>query len=121
MTNAVVSQTLRPRGKKPMADKINERIEVDLLENGEVQTVFFAANTGGNSQPMRAKNLNVAEEDWVTTFGLTPTAAAALRADLEQNETASAETKIDPELAATLCVPRVRETKISGRRSEPRN
>ena len=89
-----------------MADKIDGRIQVDLLKNGEVQTVFFASNTGGNSQPMLAKNLDVAEEDWVTTFGLTPKAAAALRADLEQNENANAETSIDVALAATLCVPR---------------
>jgi hypothetical protein len=90
-----------------MEGKINGRIEVDLLENDEVRTIFFASNTGGISQPMLAKNLDVAEEDWVTTFGLTPMAATALRADLEQNKTASAGTIIDVELAATLCVPRI--------------
>jgi hypothetical protein len=89
-----------------MEDKISGQVQVDLLSNGNVRTVFFASNTGGNSSPVISKNLDVAEGDWVTTFGLTPTAAAALRAELERNKTASAETSINLELAATLCVPR---------------
>jgi hypothetical protein len=104
-----------------MEERISGTLQVSTLPDGEVETIFSASNALGDSQPIRAKNLDIAEEDWVTTFGLTPATAARLRAELQQNETASAETKIDPELAATLCVPRVRETKISGRRSEPRN
>lgn len=42
----------------------------------QVQTIFFASTTSGNSQPMLANNLDVAEQDWVTTFRLTPTTAA---------------------------------------------
>jgi len=88
-------------------EKINGQINVGLLADGSVSTAFFASNAGGNSRPLTAKNLDIAEQDWVTTFGLTPKAAAALRAELEQKKTASAETSIDVELAATLCVPRV--------------
>ena len=90
-----------------MEDKISGQVQVELLPNGNVQPAFFAANTGGNSSPFISKNLDVAEGDWVTTFGLTPTGAATLRAKLEQDKSVTAETSIGVELAATLCVPRV--------------
>ena len=62
---------------------------------------------GGNSSPLIAKNLDVAEGDFVKTFGLTPTKAAVLRTELALARSAIVSISVDVELAATLCVPRV--------------
>ena len=49
-----------------------------------------------------AKNLDIAEGEFVNTLGLTAEQATALRAELERNKIADTETSVDAEVAATF-------------------
>jgi hypothetical protein len=74
--------------------KIPGRLLADLHPNGTVRIVFIASVGGGNETPFTAKNVQAAEVVFMTC-GLTPERAAALRAELERNKVASAETSTD--------------------------
>jgi len=59
-----------------------------LLPNGTVRTCF-TPETGVELRPMLAKNLGTAEQDFVRTYGLTPTEATAFRERIEREGCAS--------------------------------
>ena len=59
-----------------------------LLRNGTVELCFTPRN-GAVLRPMLAKNLNTAEWDFVHTHGLAPAEAAAFRARIERDVSAS--------------------------------
>jgi hypothetical protein len=62
--------------------------------------IFIESVGSGNETPLTAKNLDAAAIDFVSTCGLTPERAAALRAELERNKVPSVETSIDDAIAA---------------------
>jgi hypothetical protein len=76
------------------------RLIVDLQPNGTVRMVFIASVGGGNEMPIIAKNLDVAEIDFISTCGLSAERAAAFKAELKRNRMASVETSIDEATAA---------------------
>jgi len=80
--------------------EIPGRLLADMHPNGAVRMVFIAHTGGGNEAPLTAKNLDAAETDFVSTCGLTPERASALRAELDRNKVVSAETTIDAAVAA---------------------
>ena len=59
-----------------------------LLTNGTVQTCFTPKN-GVELQPLLAKNLDTAEQDFIRTYGLTPAEATAFRTRIEREGSAS--------------------------------
>jgi hypothetical protein len=63
-------------------------LNADLLPNGTVEVRFTPGN-GAALRPMLAKNLDTAEWDFVRTYGLAPAEAAAFRARIERNGSAS--------------------------------
>ncbi len=67
---------------------LNARLEA----NGTVETSLTVMEISGKKvalRPMLAKNLDTAEEDFIRTYGLTPAAAAAFRARIERDGSAS--------------------------------
>ncbi len=80
--------------------EITGTLLADLHPNGTVRLVFIAHTGGGNEAPITAKNLDVAETDFVSRCGLTPERASALRTELDRNKVVSAETSIDTAIAA---------------------
>ncbi len=80
--------------------EVTGRLLADLHPNGTVRMVFIAHTGGGNEAPMTAKNLDAAETDFVSTCGLTPERASALRAELDRNKVVSVETSIDAAVGA---------------------
>lgn len=75
--------------------EIKGRLIVDLHPAGTVRMVFIAHSGGGYECPIKAKNLDAAEVDLVSTCGLTPERASALRVELERNKGVSVQTSID--------------------------
>ncbi len=62
------------------------------LANGAVETSLTVREISGKRvalRPMLAKNLNTAEQDFIGTYGLTPAEAAAFRAQIEHEGSAS--------------------------------
>lgn len=59
-----------------------------LFANGTVETCF-TPKEGAEMRPMLAKNLDTAEEDFIRTYGLTTAQAAAFRARIERDGSAS--------------------------------
>jgi hypothetical protein len=85
--------------------KISGRLNMELRQDGSVTITFVPNMGGGNMSPLIAKNIDVAEDDFIRTFGQTPARAAAIRNDLGQERAVNVEISVDVELAATLCVP----------------
>lgn len=59
-----------------------------LLPNGTVETSFTPQN-GVVLRPMLAKNLDTAEHDFIHAYCLSPAEAAAFRARIERDSSAS--------------------------------
>jgi hypothetical protein len=72
-----------------MAGTLNAR----LLPNGTVET-SFSPKEGVAMRPMLAKNLDTAQWDLVRTYRLTPAEAAAFRARIERQGSASIPTAL---------------------------
>lgn len=67
-------------------------LNAKLRANGTVKTSLTVRELSGKRialRPLLAKNLATAEQDFITTYGLTPTQAAALRARIERDGCAS--------------------------------
>jgi hypothetical protein len=60
----------------------------ELRANGRVET-SFTVGEAVVMRPMLAKNLDTAEQDFIRTYGLTPAQAAAFRARIERDGSAS--------------------------------
>jgi hypothetical protein len=84
-----------------MAEVIG-RLITDLVPNGTVRMVFIASVGGGYERPHTAKNLDIAEKEFINTLRLTPEKAAALRAELARNKIADTVMSVDAEVAATF-------------------
>ncbi len=84
-----------------MAEVIG-RLTTDLHPNGSVRMVFLQHNGGGFERPHTAKSLDIAEEEFANTLGLTPDKPATLRAQLERDKMADAVISVDEEVAATF-------------------
>jgi hypothetical protein len=81
--------------------QISGRLIVDLHPDGTVRMLFVTeTRVGENETPMTVKNLNAAEIDLVTTWGLTLEQAASLRTQLERNSFASIDALVDEVVAA---------------------
>ena len=63
-------------------------LNAHLVPNGTVE-VSFTPEDGVVLRPMLAKNLDTAEWDFIHTYGLAPGEAAAFRAPIERNGSAS--------------------------------
>jgi hypothetical protein len=62
------------------------------LANGRVETSLTVRELTGKRvalRPLLAKNLDTAEQDFLRTYGLTPEEAAAFRARIERDGSAS--------------------------------
>jgi hypothetical protein len=59
-----------------------------LLTNGTVET-WFTVEGSTQLRPLLAKNLDTAEQDFIRAYGLTPAQAAAFRAQIEHDGSAS--------------------------------
>lgn len=62
------------------------------LANGAVETSLTVRELTGKRvalRPLLAKNLDIAEQDFIHTYGLTPAEAAAFRARIERDGSAS--------------------------------
>jgi len=67
---------------------LNARLEA----NGTVETSLTVREISGKKvalRPILAKNLDMAEQDFIHTYGLTPAEAAAFRARIERDGSAS--------------------------------
>jgi hypothetical protein len=67
-------------------------LNAKLRGNGTVETSLTVTESSGNIVPLRpmlAKNLDTAEQDFIRTYGLTPVEAAAFRAQIERDGSAS--------------------------------
>jgi hypothetical protein len=82
--------------------QVTGRLITDLHPNGTVRVVFLQRVGGGYERPHTAKNLDIAEGEFVNTLGLTPEKAAALRAELARNKIADTVIYVDAEVAATF-------------------
>jgi hypothetical protein len=63
-----------------------------LRANGTVETSLTVRELSGKRvalRPLLAKNLATAEQDFITSYGLTPAQAAAFRARIERDGKAS--------------------------------
>ncbi len=63
-------------------------LNAELRANGTVET-SFTVGEAVIMRPMLAKNLDTAEQDFIRTYGLTPAQAAAFRARIERDGSAS--------------------------------
>ena len=59
-----------------------------LLTNGTVET-WFTVEGSTQLRPLLARNLDTAEQDFISIYGLTPVETAAFRAKLEHDGSAS--------------------------------
>jgi hypothetical protein len=84
-----------------MAEVIGRLIS-DLHPNGTVRLVFLQHMGGGYERPRTAKNLDIAEGEFVNTLGLTAEQAASMRAELARDKMADAVISVDAEVAATF-------------------
>ena len=82
--------------------QVSGRLITDLHPNGTVRMVFLPHIGGGYERPHTAKNLGMAEREFINTLGLTPENAASLRAQLERDKMAHAVISTDAEVAATF-------------------
>jgi hypothetical protein len=82
--------------------EVNGRLITDLHPNGTVRIVFLQHIGGGYERPIAAKNLDIAEKEFITTLGLTPEKAAALRAELARNKIVDTVISVDAMVAATF-------------------
>jgi len=67
---------------------VDGSLNAALPPHGNVKT-WFAPEPGVELRPLLAKNLDTAEQDFINTYGLTPTEAAAFRGRIEREGTAS--------------------------------
>jgi hypothetical protein len=84
-----------------MAEVIG-RLITDLHSNGTVRMTFIQRIGGGFERPQTAKNLGMAEKEFINTPGLPPDMAAALRAQLERDKMADAAMSVDAMVADTF-------------------
>ena len=82
-----------------MAD-VSGRLITDLHPNGTVRIVFRQHFGGRYERPQTVKSLDIAEEEFADTPGMTPGKAAVLRAELSRNKIADTVVRIDEEVAA---------------------
>jgi hypothetical protein len=82
--------------------EVTGRLITDLHPNGTVRIVFLQHVGDGYERPRIAKNLVIAEGEFMNTLGLTPDKAAELRAQLERDKMVDAVISIDAEVAATF-------------------
>ena len=73
---------------------------MELHPNGTVSMVFIPSVGGRNEALLTASNLETAEIYFLSTCGLTPVRAAALRAELIRNKIANVDTAIEDTIAA---------------------
>ena len=85
---------------------ISGRLLVDLLGDGSVKIVFVPNEAEGSAQPLLAKNLADAEQDFVSTFGFTPQKGRILIGELTSKKHVEAATSIDEAVARKLFVRR---------------
>jgi hypothetical protein len=83
---------------------ISGRLVADLLGDGSVNTVFLPNEAEGTAQPLLAKNLAVAEQDFVSTFSFTPQKAKILIGELNSKKHVEAATSIDEAVVRKLFV-----------------
>jgi hypothetical protein len=82
--------------------EVTGRLITDLHPNGTVRIVFLQHVGDGHERPQTAKNLVIAEGEFMNTLGLTPDKAAGLRAQLERDKMADAVISVDVEAASTF-------------------
>lgn len=67
-------------------------LNAELRANGTVEESFSVRELSGKKvalRPVLAKNLDTAEQDFIRTYSLTPAEAAAFRARIEHDGSAS--------------------------------
>ena len=78
--------------------EVSGRLITDLHPNGTVRMVFLQ-HGGRYERPHTAKNLDMAEKEFINRLRLASEKAAALRAQLAQDKMADAVISIEEELA----------------------
>jgi hypothetical protein len=68
-------------------------LNASLLQDGTIK-VCFSTEPGDELCPKREKNLDTAEQDFITTYKLTPAKAAEFRALIKREGSASIPTAI---------------------------
>lgn len=85
---------------------LSGRLLADLLRDGSVNIVFVPNEAGGTAQPLLARNLADAEQDFVSAFGFTPQKARILIGELTSKKHVGAATSVDDAVARKLIVRR---------------
>jgi hypothetical protein len=78
-------------------------VSVSILDSGKLVEFFECSLiVTGFERPQKAKNLGMAEKEFINMLRLPPDMAAALRAQLERDKMADAVINVDVEVAATF-------------------
>lgn len=77
------------------------RLISDLHPSATVRMVFLQ-HGGRYERPHTAKNLDIAEKEFINTLGVAPDKAATLRVQLERGKMADPVISVDAEVAATV-------------------
>jgi hypothetical protein len=86
----------------PTPDRIRGVLHLQLIENGTVAFVFMPGHMGVGSNPLLAKNIEMAEEDLVRSWGFTTNKAKATVDELKLNGQVEQEIDADAEMVAKL-------------------
>jgi hypothetical protein len=95
--------------------RIVGQLHADILANDNVRMVFAPTIGDGKAGSRDAKSLDIAETDFISTFGLSPVQASGFRKELEQTGSATIDASIDAAQAAALGIPAIAGVRSSSK------
>ena len=86
-----------------MSERIKGVLHLQLFTDGTVAFIFRPnGNHGAGSSPLSAKNVDIAQEDLVRTWGFTPYKARVTIEELKMSGHVHRDTDIDAAIVANL-------------------
>ena len=86
-----------------MSERVKDVLHMQLLTGGTVAFIFRPnGNHGAGSSPLSAKNVDIAKEDLVRTWGFTPNNARVTIEELKMSGHVHRNTDVDTAMVAKL-------------------